>query len=294
VTVSSIVLSDPDRGITSQLLPRAGVAFQGLSAAASVRAVSESRQGRHGTRDTTRSFDDAAVSLTLRFFAATRALLDEVGAFCHPAARFYLIIGDTEWDQPRQFYLRYDSGNSPIELNKGLNRDVQYQWRGPHGVWEAATPVTAAVPAIVEDDNGGLTWTNTGLIWTNQGLIWSAGSSPSASLIQSEGNVEADWTAQLFGPCTGPKFANDTTGLTLEFDDDLVLNPGDYVLLDSSDSSALLNGDPSQSVLGNLQFATSDWWLMQPGQNQVRFYPTSASSSSAQAQITFSPAWACS
>jgi hypothetical protein len=294
VTVSSLVLSDPARGITSQLVPRQGVAFQGLSAAGTVRAVVESRQGGHGTRDSTRSFDDAAVSLQLRFYSGTRALLDEVGSFLHPAARFFMVVSDTEWPAgPRQLYLRYDSGNSPIELGKGLVRDVQYSWRGPHGVWEAAVPVSTALPAIIEDDNGGLTVTTSGLTTTNVGLTVAAGSSPSSSLVQSAGNVEADWQAILYGPATGPKLGNDTAGRTLEFTDNLVLSATDFVLLDSASQSALLNGDPGGSVLGLLNFPTSDWWLMQPGLNQVRYYPTVAGSSSTQAQLTFSPAWAC-
>jgi len=298
MTVSSITLTDADRGLSSLVKPRPGVAFQGLATAATVRAVTESRQQRHGMKDTTSSFDDAAVSLNLQLYPdpaspGTRALLDEFGAFLHPRARPLLVVTDTEWDEARQLMLRFDAGNSPIALGEGLTRTIQYQWRAPNGIWEAATPVSVALPAIIEGDTAGLIWTSSGLVWTNTGAVWTAGSSPSASLVASEGNVEADWQAQMFGPAVGPKLGNDTAGLTLEFTDDLVLSATDYVLLDSASQSAVLNGAGGSSVLGNLNFPTSEWWLMQPGLNQVRYYPTAGGSSSTQAQITFRPAWAC-
>jgi hypothetical protein len=294
MTISSLVLSDPDRGITSQVMPRPGVAFQGLSAAGTVRAVTESRQGGHGTRDTTASFDDAAVTLTLRLWQNTRALLDEFAAFLHPAARPVLVVTDTEWAQPRQLQLRFDSGNSPVELGVGQTRNVQYAWRAPAGVWEAAAQVSVNAPAIIEGDTGGLLWTTTGISWTTAGVLWVPGSAASPPQVISPGNVESEWQAILYGPATAPALANDVTGLTLQFTEDTTLAATDFILLDSATRSALLNGNPGSPVVGQIDFtAPSDWWRIQPGVNIIRYYPDSGSAST-QAQVTFRPAWACS
>ena len=78
--------------------------------------------------------------------------------------------------------------------------------------------------------------------------------------------------------------------MTLEFTTDLVLNLGDYVLLDSATQSAYLNSDPHSSVLQYLNFSNSDWWLIQPGLNTLRYYPSDADAG-AVAQLSFRPAW---
>lgn len=122
------------------------------------------------------------------------------------------------------------------------------------------------------------------------GLDMPPTSAPGETQATSPGTVASQWQAFLYGPCTGPKLANDATGLTLEFTDDLSLNPGEYVFLDSASHSALLNSDPGSPVLANLNFGTSDWWLIQPGVNQLRYYPSSGSAG-AEAVITYRPAW---
>jgi hypothetical protein len=130
----------------------------------------------------------------------------------------------------------------------------------------------------------------TGLTVPVGGLVVPATSAPSPSQVTSGGNAASQWQALLYGPCTGPKLASDTTGLALEFTDDLVLTGGQFVLLDSATRAAYLNNDPTQPVTSNLNFATSSWWLMQPGTNIIRYYPTGAGAGSI-AQISFRSAW---
>jgi hypothetical protein len=130
----------------------------------------------------------------------------------------------------------------------------------------------------------------TGISVPAGGVVIPATSAPSPSQVTSGGNATSQWTARLYGPCTAPALANDTAGATLEFTDSLTLAPGAFVALDSAARTAYLNGDPSQSVLGFLSFATSDWWLIQPGANIIRFYPDAAGAGS-QAQLSFRSAW---
>jgi len=122
------------------------------------------------------------------------------------------------------------------------------------------------------------------------GVVIPASTAASPSIVTSAGTTVSQWTALLYGPCSGPKLANDTTGLTLEFTDDLVLGPGEFAQLDSRTRTAIRNNDPSQPVTGTLNFRTSAWWLIQPGTNLLRFYPSSAGAGS-QAQISFRAAW---
>ena len=60
--------------------------------------------------------------------------------------------------------------------------------------------------------------------------------------------------------------------------------------MDVAARAANLNSDPAQPVLSYLDFASSSWWLMQPGDNDVRYDPATASAG-AEADITFRGAW---
>ena len=122
------------------------------------------------------------------------------------------------------------------------------------------------------------------------GVVMPASTAPSPSIVTSAGASPSQWTAALYGPCTGPKLANDTTGLTLEFTDDLVLAPGEFAQLDSATRTVTRNNDPGQVITGNLNFRTSDWWLVQPGTNLLRYYPSSAGAGSV-ALVSFRAAW---
>jgi len=122
------------------------------------------------------------------------------------------------------------------------------------------------------------------------GIVIPASTAGSPAIVTSAGTAVSQWTAQLYGPCAGPKLANDSTGLTLEFTDDLVLGPGEFAYLDSATRTATRNNDPSQPVTGNLNFRTSDWWAIVPGINLLRYYPSSAGAG-AVAQVNFRAAW---
>ena len=129
-----------------------------------------------------------------------------------------------------------------------------------------------------------------GIAATVGGIVMPASTSATPSLVTSAGSAPSQWTAALYGPCTGPKLANDTTGLTLEFTDDLVLGPGEFAQLDSVSRTVTRNNDPGQVITGNLNFRTSDWWTIQPGTNLIRFYPSAAGAGSV-ALVSFRAAW---
>lgn len=292
MTVTAITLVDPVSGLTVPIMPADGVAAQVLDVAAPARAVEEDRAGAHGSYDTTRFLTAAAVSLSLLLFNGTtqtpEKFLDQLGPLLTPALRPYLIVNNDQWDQPRQLTVRYDSVSKP--LSDVTNWPVQVSWKAPAGVWEGAVLTAAAIQSFIASTTGLEFGPSTGLVVTSAGYVFPATSAPSPSQVTSEGNAASQWQAYLYGPCTGPRLANDSAGLTLEFTTDLTLNAGDYVLLDSSSQSAYLNSDPHSSVLQFLNFSTSDWWLIQPGLNIIRYYPSSADAGS-EAQLSFRPAW---
>jgi hypothetical protein len=292
MAVQSITLTDPVSGLSVPIYPADGVAAQVLDVAAPARAVTEDRAGTHGSYDTTRYLSAAAVSLSLLLYPGAAQnpedFLDTIGPLLNPGLRPVLVVTNDQWAGARQLAVRYDSVSKP--LSDVTNWPVQFSWQAPAGVWEAAALTAATIQSLILSTTGFEFDPSTGAVITSAGYVFPATSQPSPSQVTSAGNAASQWQALLYGPCTAPRFANDTTGLTLEFTTGLVLNLGDYVLLDSVTQTAYLNSDPALSVLQYLNFATSDWWLMAPGLNIIRYYPISADAG-ANAQLSFRAAW---
>ena len=292
MTVTAISLADPVSGLSVIIMPADGVSAQALDVAAPARAVTEDRVAAHGSYDTTRYLSAAAVSLSLLLYPGVtqtpELFLDSLGPLLAPGLRPNLIVTNDQWDQPRQLAVRFDSSAKP--LSDPTNWPVQISWQAPAGVWEGSILSTATVQSFIASTTGLEFDPSTGLVVTSAGYVFPATSAVSPSQVTSEGNAPSQWQAYLYGPCTGPRFANDSAGLTLNFTTDLVLNAGDYVLLDSATQSAYLNSDTNSPVLRFLDFATSDWWLIAPGLNILRYYPSDADAG-AVAQLSFRPCW---
>lgn len=292
MTVTTITLTDPDQGISTVLKPRDGIAYQGMQVTGVPRAVTESRTGGDGMLDSTSALDDAAVTLSLSLYSTPGALMDEIGQYLHPSRRPLLIVGDTEWAQDRQLMLRTDSPSTPRELGKGLRRDLAYSWRAPNGIWEQAGDLAQfTVPVTLPATDGVHVDAAAGLHVATDGLHMKSTGSVGEYVADNPGTEPVQWTGFLYGPASSLKLANDTAGYTLAFTEDVALGVGDYVQIDST-GQALLNGDPSSSVLSNLDYSVDGfgWWLMQGGQNLLRYFPDNASAG-AEAVIFCRPGW---
>lgn len=296
MTYTAISLTDPVSGLSVPILPADGVSAQILDVAVPARAVTEDRVAAHGSYDTTRYLSAAAVSLSLLLYPGVtqtpEKFWDAIGPLLNPGLRPALVVANDQWPTgPRQLTVRYDSTAKPF--SDPTNWPVQISWQAPAGVWESAALTTAVIQSLIASTTG-FEFGSSGAVITSAGYVFPATSQPSPSQVISAGNATSQWQALLYGPCTGPRLANDSTGQTIEFGTGLNLNLGDYVLLDSATQSAQLNSDPSPSasVLQFLNFATSDWWLVQPGLNILRYYPASADPGS-QAQLSFRAAWFC-
>jgi len=291
MTVTAITLTDPATGVSVPILPVTGVAAQILDVSAPARAVTEERVGAAGAYDSTRLLSSAAVTLTMLLYpdggATPEAFLAELGQLLDPGLRPNLIVDNDVWDGPRQLTVRFDSASMP--LSSPTNWPVQVSWRAPNAVWQGATLQTVATAAFIPSTTG-LTWATAGVSWSSAGIVWPPSSAAVPVLASNEGNYSSQWTALMYGPCTGPKLANDGPELTLEFTDALTLGAGEYVLLDSVTRTAYRNGDTSLPVLSYLNFPTSNWWLIGRGDNPLRYYPSSAAAGSL-ALVTFAPSW---
>jgi hypothetical protein len=276
-----------------------------------VRAVTNPVVGADGTRDITQFADAAAVTLSLRLFTpdgggSPEAFLDEISALCSPFVRASLIVTNDKWPEgTRQLGVRFDSRTAPVD--NPITTDVAISWKVPAGVWAATAQTEYDLPALIPPASGAH-FTNVGVHFTNVGLHFPASTTSSPSMVVVPGTMNPPWKARLYGPCTGPALANDTTGGDIRFTSALVLAAGEYVELDSAARTANFLSDPLQPRLQFLDFGNTKWWQLQPGGagggygavygttypaaatgNLIRYHPVSGGASGAV--LTFTPAW---
>lgn len=283
--LTSVKIVDGSREMI--LLPRQdqGVFLQSLDAPSpSTREVVDDRTDDDGTRDTTLLFGSRAVSIELLVTQDARAVEDELSRYLHPRSRPYLVVEDTGWAQARWLALRVDQWSAPLGVD--LPRDarrIQVQWKCPTGVWEAALTTEATVLGDLAAD--------TGRIYPKT-YPWSypATDVAGAAIVTSLGSIPSHFTAKLYGPCSGPSLRNETTGEEITFTTALTLAAGEYVEVDTRERTASLLSNTSASRLNYLDFTTTSWWRIEPGENSIRYAPLAGSSGSA-AVITYRPAW---
>ena len=268
------------------IAPRPGIALATVDKGhPAIREDVEDSPDADGTDDYTERFGAAAVTLTLRLYQAgtTRALIDSLGMYCHPARRPWLVVSDDEWSTPRRVKLRADQLSKPIEAGKGPVREVQAAWKAPHGVWETRDPVALTVPVDIPSSVG-RTYPRTHP-WHYEPTAASG-----AQTTVNPGNTESHFTAKLYGPITAPSLVNTLTGQAITFSNALVLGAGEYVQIDTRVRTAFLLGDPFVGRLGHVDYPNTNWWQMQPGVQDLR-YTGSDPSPGAVAEITYHPAW---
>ena len=296
MTVTSMVLTDPARGLSYQLLPNDSVRVADFEVTAAVRAVSEDWANADGSSDTTKWVSSAAVTIDLAAVGAAGGdsigqVLDKIGGLCLPWARPWLVVTDTEWPAPRQIQLRFDSHSHQYELD--TIRQVQLSFKGPRGLWEDTTLQIFDIGADVPDSTGLVFTSASGtLAHSATGYVFPASTGQSPSVIGISGNARPRWTAKLYGPATGPKLTRADTGQSVNFTDGLTLGAGQYLQIDPQARSALLGNDPDASRLANLDFATSEWFPLDPGQaNRLRYHASSGTTGGTIAVITVNPVW---
>jgi hypothetical protein len=282
--LTSLKLVSGDREMI--LLPRAGLKVQGLDVPqAAPREQVEARTDDDGEDDTTEYYGAASCSLELLAEQTPEAFRAELDAFLHPRTRPYLVAEDDEWAQARRLRLRVTQRTDPrtTQLPRTMRR-IQVQWRVPDGVWEAAEPTT--VPDIGADvpSTVGRTYPKT-YPWA-----YTPTMSVGASLVTNLGLIPSHFVARLYGPCTAPRLVNETLGEEIAFTSDLALDAGEYVEIDTRDKTAYLLSMPGVSRLNQIDFAVTSWWRIEPGEQQIRYAPASASAGAA-AQIEYRPAW---
>lgn len=268
------------------LAPRPEIELQVLDVGwPEILEVTETRTDDDGEDDTTSRFGARAVSVEMVFLSTPLSLLDELRGFCHPSARPYLHIRESEWGGERRIRLRADNQRATRSVSMPAQNGilpVLAQWRAPDGVLEAVDEQRSLLPAVGEGQVGA------DVPWATP-LVMPATTGNGATLVTVGGTVPVHWTARLYGPCTGPRITLDEYGHTLAFPD-LVIPAGDFLELRTKDRTAYYNGDRGASRLRFLDFTTAAWWRLRPETSQVRYHPDEPNTG-CMAEIIWRSAW---
>ncbi len=143
---------------------------------------------------------------------------------------------------------------------------------------EVVIPLGATDPRIYDEAE---TSTETVLASTSGGLTWPltwplAWGTTLSGIIAPDntGNFETGATLTMTGPVTNPRVENLTTGQLIGVT--LVVADGSTLVIDLTERTVLLNGTASRM---SALTAASEWWTLQPGENQIRYGADTATAS---------------
>lgn len=96
---------------------------------------------------------------------------------------------------------------------------------------------------------------------------YGGASSVGTMTLHNGGNYESPPILTFAGPVTNPAAWNATTNETIKLN--YTLGAGEFITVDVDTHDVLLNG--TETLYGSLDFEATDWWMLQPGDNDVRF-----------------------
>ena len=244
-----------------------------------VRQVADNRADADGTYDSTKYFGARTVSMAVRALGDRRVAFETLSKFLRPSTRpilFYTVDG-TE----RRLRLR-PNGRSSSFVGSPNSQDFLAQWVAPDGVIEASVESVAVAQASLGAEAG-----------RTYDLTFDRdypASSPLGSVtVTNAGTASAqDFVIQLFGPCTNPRFENLTTNQQIRFV--TTLSASQFLEIKVRDRTVRLNGLVAQNRYNTLDFATSEWFDIAPGDSLLRYRPDTLTAG-AFARVSFRSSW---
>lgn len=240
------------------------------------------RSGDHGAWASPQYYAARQLTLTVTASAPTQALRDTARALLQQAVP----VSDLA-------QLRYDE---PVPKFAWVRRSGKVTEKYP-----TLSDVTFTVGLVAPDPRKystvqrsqtiGLTPTGTGGGMVEPFTVpftLQAASAPGSATAVNGGNFEAPAVVVISGPVSGPTLSNSSTGQTVSWST-LTLNSGDVLAVDMLSRQAYVNPsmaskDPGVPSSGGTYWpadATSAWWQLQPGSNQIGFGGAAQSGASA-------------
>lgn len=236
-----------------------------------VRDVVNNRPNQDGTDDRTTLWGARVVQANITAWPGGSATIDDIAAlfapFLQPSAR--PVLHWNEWSNSRlserTLRLRASAFSSPMPAaNK---RDLQLSWVASDPVIQDSTIQTATAWA----GNPGLVGRVYPLTFYR---LYPVGSSPPINAqLRTNGDVGVFPFLRLYGPVTGPYLMmNGPAGTPTQwfyFMSAFQIQPGHFVDISGREHTVNLDGDPTQSLLNQVDWSRTTWLNIQPGSNYL-------------------------
>lgn len=252
---------------------------------ATTRAVVQDAPDADGIIDTTQYVGARTVTMSITLLPAKSGMSKEamrrrLRAFTHPRLRPILYLAFDGLDEQRITMRRSQFSNI---VQSPAFAPVTMQFVAPYGVIESSVLHVAHANASATGTEGGRTYNQT------YDKTYTGGTVIGSLTVTNAGNADAYPLIRIYGPCTNPKLINVTTGQTLAFAG-LTVNVGEFLEVDTRAKTVFYLGNSNDSRYSTFDFATSEWWALEPGDTSLRFAPATSSSPS-NAEISWRDTW---
>jgi hypothetical protein len=242
-----------------------------------VREVKNNRPDTDGIDDRTALMGERAVTANIHAVAAGGASIDAIAAsfapYMVPSARPVLhYVLDRPGAPERTMTVRAAGYSWPIV--GPVDRQIHLQWIAADPV--ARDPVQRSATAFAGSSVGA----GRGYNLTFNRSYPSGGGSSSAATITSPGDVAVRPLLRIYGPVTAPVVTFTPSAGLVALQLTMVVSGGHYIEVDCAARSAYLDGDRTQNVLTQMDWATMNangGWPLIPPQTTVTMAMTGQS-----------------
>lgn len=249
------------------------------------RVSKEERTGQSGDRDDTYLHGGSLFTASIRIMNTDLVSLwetmDELEYWLAPEKRHYVSIAKPDGSDEYRAVYRADPMALVVDRKSHTMVEGSLQLVLPDGVYLSAETMRYSLRPL--GAGVGFSFPHSFPL----SLTPSSGGS-SASIVVG-GTRPTTFKAYIYGGQTGPVITDTDTGLKISFTalGSLTIPLGSYVELDFEEGTALLNGDPNNSVYQYIDFGVSDWWMLRPGEINRIAATATASDASAETIIEF-------
>jgi len=250
-----------------------------------VREVVHERALADGTIDDTLFVGARAVTVSITLdqrVAPLQTLLDRITPYVSPRRRptFTWTLPGSETEQ-RMLVVR--GVDAPFVLGRPKFPPLVVSWiavdglmMSPEQTCETIAPSTEDVPGrtydecpLVPSPDRVEATTTTGRCYDRS---YPAAPPRGGRNMLNQGTEVAEWTAAFYGPIEDPTITINDVEVTV----DTILALGESIVINTRERTILRNGDPTQSLYGQSNYAAWSWdqLRLRPGNNSIRYSGT--------------------
>lgn len=242
---------------------------------AATRAVVSDAPDADGTDDTTEFVGARSVTLDVTVVPhltgpSLWTLRQAIRAFTAPKLRPVMLVQQSADAPMQRIVLRRNQFSDTIGGGPAADTaKIVVQWIAPTGILESEQIYEQAVPA-----SGGAGFgASFDLVFP---IDWGPSAPIGSAAVVNAGDADARPLLRIYGPCDNPAIHNLTQGKQIAFVG-LTIPAGEYLEIDTRLHTVFYQGVATDSRYEYVDFPTSAWWTLSPGDNEILFAPAAYS-----------------